>query len=505
MSKSKNKKGVLSNTLYDVENTYSLDFETTGTGRNSRIWSIGMTGGKESSFNKEFFIADVLRYIDPISYDTQGNHIERTLQEQLLEAHKQTGADFFGKRQMEAGSFKPFEDALLAKRGSTVTDAITQLSDQLKKDPGILLIQNASFENGRLLSASYGNPEIGTAISKDVLNNFVTDVLGRDISAIENRGNILNVSDDIFKARREFNSVLENFKLGNNTLEDLVSSKNNLRNVIDTEIKDKISRGFSVPIELMDLTAMLQVDMAEKGLIQGNTVGHGRGMEVLAEYLLGTHETHMALDDTHKQVDVYRAFKDITKNLQNGVVPDSLTNYIEAIDKNKGNVHDIAFLKNIRNRVEETLKKEGQLKESSLDDILQKAVTHYVTAAETNVDRGLVAYKLKDTFLQAEDKSKVTSVLDLIDDFQDKIPKLNSGDLLIPTEKPLISKALSSNAKIAIGAGAVGAIGLISLVSNKDEKPVKTTTAYNDLYNDVRLGSAYADWKERNNSHNMIY
>lgn len=505
MNSSNGKKGILNNTLYDIENTYSLDFETTGTGKGARIWSIGMTGGKDSSFNKEFFIADAIRYIDPIGSDSEGNAKPLSIAEQLLQAHKQTGASFFGEKQMQAGSFQPFEDALLAKKGTTVSQAIGSLNDKLKKDPGILLIQNANFENGRLLNATYRAGKDGTAVDKPIIEDLVQNVLGRDLEYLE-RGNVLNVSEENFLARKELNSVIEDFKLGKKgvTLDDIVESKNNLRSVIDNEISSKISKGYSVPVELMDLTKMLQIDMASKGLIGGNVVGYANGMEILAELLLSQKETHMALDDTHKQVDVYDVFKKTTQALERGETPDFLQPYIKAVNENEGNIHDIAFLKNLRSRVEEVHKKKDKLTEKQLDEMISNATDYYLHAPETNVDRHLVAAKIKDAFNEADEKVKATNVMQLIDDFQERIPKLNNGEALLPPVKPDITKAMSANTKIAIGAGIMGAIGLISTVSNKDEKS-KNPSTYNELYSNVELGSAYADWKERNNAHKSIY
>lgn len=505
MDTSNTKKGILSNTLYDIENTYSLDFETTGTGKGARVWSVGMTAGNDKGWNKEFFIADAIRYINPIGSDEDGNVKPLSIAEQLLEAHKQTGAEYFGSKQMEAGSFQAFEDSLLKRQGATLSSAISSLNEKLKRDPGILLIQNANFENGRLLNAYYRAGKDGTAIDEPVIKDLVQNVLGRDLEYLE-KGNVVNVSEENFIARKELNQVLEDFKLGKKgtTLDDVVKSKENLKNIINNEISSKVARGFSVPVELMDLTEMLQIDMASKGLIDGKVVGYANGMEVLSELLLGEAEKHTALDDTYKQVDVYNIFKKATQELEKGNTPDFLKPYIEALGENKGNIHDIVFLKNLRSRVEEVHKKKTTLTKKELDKMISNATSYYLYAPETNVDRHFVAAKIKDAFNEADEKVKATNVMQLIDDFQEKIPKLNNGEALIPTVQPSITKAMSTNTKLAIGAGAIGAIGLISTISNKDDKPKRPTT-YNELYSNVELGSAYADWKERNNAHRSIY
>lgn len=482
--------GVISNTLYDVENIYSLDFETTGTAGGARVWSVGFSG---SGINKEFFIADAIRRIDPMGTDSEGRPYPRSIQEQLMEAHRQTGAEYFGGKQMASGSFKPYEDALLARQGTNMTTAIEAMNAKLLKDPGIILIQNANFENARLLNAYLRDGEDGTAASKASVERLVRDVLGRDLDYLESR-NVINTSDDIFLARKSLQEAILGVKLEKHGLEKAIEANNNLRDTINKEIRSKVSRGFSVPIELMDLTTMLQMDMAEKGLINSNSVGYGRGVEVLSKLLLNQVESHRALDDAKTQLGIYEVYKQASTEIQKGNPPEYLKPYIRALDQNEGNIHDIDFLKNIRSRVEEVYKKKESLSQKQLDDIISAASNHYLHAPETNVDRHLVAAKIKEG-------TDAESVMKIIDDFQERIPKLN-GDPLVSI--PEIPKAMNIDTKLAIGAGVLGGIALISALSNRDKKPDRPTT-YNELYEDVRLGSAYADWKERNNSHRTIY
>ncbi len=59
-----------------------------------------------------------------------------------------------------------------------------------------------------------------------------------------------------------------------------------------------------------------------------------------------------------------------------------------------------------------------------------------------------------------------------------------------------------------VGAGALVGVGLLSSGPRRDvEEPRRKqeTGAYNELYENVYAGQAYADWQQRNNSHKMSY
>lgn len=470
-------KRILDGALYRA-NAYSLDFETTGAGNNSKVWSIGMTG------IGEFFIEDAIDGIPGA-----------TIEERLLEAHRRAGAEYFGSKQMARGSFTPFHDALLLGQGTTLDKTMQTIKDQLLRDPGIILIQNANFENGRLLDALRSPLRNGTSFHSDLAYSFVKDVLGRDTS--EGIRDIVSVSDDIRIIRNELNQVLENFKLAHNgqseAFKEVLAARDRLKEAINTEVKEKLSRGFSVPIELMDLTLLTQIDLAEQGALSKNLIGYGRGMEILSELILEAKESHTALDDASKQLDLFHRYRDASGELRKGRVPDYLRRYTEAVNTNKDNLHDIAFLKQLRNRIEEATRKKP-LTEEKLDEFLNQSLNYYVHAKETNIDRDAIAVKIKEAFKEQG------NILDLIDGYQERIPNLK-GEPLFPINKPEVTKSMQS--KLALGVGAVAAIGVISAITDREKDPKPTT--YNELYDDVRLGSAYADWKERNGSHRMIY
>ncbi len=481
---------------------YSLDVETTGSGRKSKIWSLGFGTG-EGGIENEFYIKNILPE-DP----------NKTIQDRLFEEHRKNNAGDFGKSQLDSGAFKPYEEGILKGEGVTLTEAVTQMNNTMINKPGILLIQNANFENDRFFEATQRQLNDSSSLSKIAAQQLYGDVLGRGI--LEDERNIVNVSDEVLEARRKFNQSLSSYKenyysegMHSQYYDQVLEAKNNLRGIINNEIRRKLSEGQSAVVDLMDIISMFHVDLADKGLIEGKHIGYLKSMEVLSQTMLGLKERHISIHDVNMQISVFNKIQQATLDLQAGRSLDSgIVNYIEALDKNAKNAYDLTLIKQLKSRLEEKTKYLTTGKDISTEvfdtDVVGKTIDYYLHAPETNIDRDELAENVRNAFRDAEEGKKASSVVDLLNEYERKIPQLNGDTLFTPTNKLDLAKSLGADSKLAIGLGAVAALGLISTITDRD-KPAPKPTTYNELYNDVQLGTAYADWKERNNAYRSIY
>ncbi len=189
--------GNLSN-LFNIKNKdgkslslFSVDFETTGAiSDRSNATQLGFVLRKaDGSFKEtEFALKDSAKKIsvsdDEIKWMEEQNKFRETNnlpllteddlkllvnEDDLLAAHEKSGAGAFGLKQKKAGSFKPIVDAyredlvktsskkqasLSGKKVKSLKQALGKLKNDVSKSPGIILIQNARFENNVVKSAS---------------------------------------------------------------------------------------------------------------------------------------------------------------------------------------------------------------------------------------------------------------------------------------------------------------------------------------------------------------
>lgn len=489
--------------INDKGRLYSLDLETTGIKRSSNIWSFGFTNGKGADL--EHFYKDA---ISPNLPDLTGD-----LEQDLFQAHRWDSGDDWAKKQLEAGSFKEF-----AKSGGedTLSRSMGEVTDTLKQSPGVLLIQNANFENKRLLDAARRSVNNGVSIPSNVANEFYDKVLGRG-SELSDTYNFANVSEDVIVGRRALRKSIEDYKnhfyvagSDKEKLDAVFEASDSLNDIITKEIKANLKGGRTTIVDLMDITSMFQANLVKQGLLEGNLMGYGRGMELMALHLLGEKETHTALSDAQQQIRVFEKIQEANRQLAKGEpISDEVQSYIKALSKNTDNHYDLTFIKQVKNRIREwENNNQGKsLSSDKLKELVGSTLEYYAHAPETNVDRQELANNIYRAFNDADKATRGSAIANLLDEYEARIPQLGSNPLFVNTTDGgpgKASKAMSHHGKVALGLGAMAAIGVISMSSSRDKKP-PPPTSYNHLYGDVELGTAYADWKERNNSHRSIY
>lgn len=438
--------------LRETNNLYSLDLETTGINNKARIWSYGFTDGKKG---QELFFQDAISDVP----DLLGSP-----EEDLYKAHLWNGGASFAERQKEAGAFRPFAQAISEGRGSTFAEAIFSLNKTLRERPGVILIQNAAFENKRFMDALRWHNSLPQALANDL--QFV---MGRSENA-----SLINVSEEIL--------------LGRSTLREAISKGEGIQeaakgfsDIMAKDIKEKVLKGHSTVIDLMDLLTLYQIDLVSKGELSQDLINYGRNMELLAKTMLGETEQHTALSDATQQIKVLDA-----------ILEGKTGSYVKALQENTDNHYDLTFLSQIRNRLQEKKK----IDEEVFKGVINTSLEYYSKAPETNVDRGLLASSLIDTYTKEGEKGVHT----LIDEYAKNISSLKLSAPPPPAEEP---KGVPKGRFVA--GALVGAAVLSTLLAPDRKKPAEES--YNTLYEggDIQLGEGYADWKERNNAHRSIY
>lgn len=470
---------------------FSLDIETTSLDHaNSKVWSVGLSG---KNFEKEFFQKNV------VNKNSRGEDVIKD----LLAAHETGGAGQFGTKQASNGAFSAYEEAVNSKSLVSLNKTLSEITDTLKKNAGVFLVQNLPFESTAFAKAAYKSG--GQKLSNSVGSKFVSEVFGVNPEEYNKSKSFIPQDKTILSAREELRKSSELFKLSssfsqdtiNNFRGDLNSKSSVLFKTINDVVKNNKDKGFSTAVDLMDISRIYSSKLAVHGGLEAGYLNTGLSVDYLAKSLLGAPEKHTALSDARQQRQIF----------------DILTNKIESIDKNglsdadkffgkdlmESDVHDRTFVKNIENRLTESLNKNKTLKEKDLSKLLASSLNNYSTIPEkANFNRLAFAEEIRNKFLK--DPSEAFTRLSEVKD-STLLPDIKA--LAAPNESPILSAYKTSKSKVLLGMTALGAVAMVG--SNNRQSKKEDMTSYDDLYENVYLGEQYANWQERNNSHKMIY
>ena len=395
--------GNLSN-LFNIKNKdgkslslFSVDFETTGAiSDRSNATQLGFVLREANGSFKEteFALRDSVKKIsvsdDERKWMKEQNKLRKANnlpllteddlkllvnEDDLLIAHEQSGAGAFGLKQKNSGSFKPIVDAyredlvktsskkqasLSGKKVKSLKQALGELKSNVSKSPGIILIQNARFENNVVKSASTLNSR---AEGQKVGKNFIRD-FNREVYGSNSTDSIFEVSDDVISARKELRQATASMRTAlmasnkelpanHESLTRLSQAANTLHSTIYTEIKDNFEKGKSTVVDLMDLTRIYQTKLIENSLIDPALMDMGIKVDFLSQSLGFGKELHLAADDSKKQVKIFEFLTARIDELNNGVINTAENSkYTEALTKNLAS-HEEQFISGLRSKAEE--------------------------------------------------------------------------------------------------------------------------------------------------------
>ena len=477
---------------------HSLDIETTGfEHKQHRIWSVGLAASDPSK-SMERFIGGI---VDANSSDVVGD---------FLNVAKQDGSEVFASKQMARNSFDPYFDKFKSGHLTNIGSALNEAGNILADAPGVLLIQNVPFEHGAFAAArSKQGAEQGLSSAES--SQFTSKVFGQPLAPSP-----IVLDPEIAKKRTEFMKAIdEQMRIGRDA-KDLHLLKANsiklketsqaLENTISSTIKNNLKRSASTTIDLMDISRMYLTDLHLGGELDQGFLKTGTKVEFLVGQLFsGMRESHTALSDAEQQADI---FKELNLRRAN-------------IAKNGLSDVDRAFAA----KVAEPLT-DAKLFLSAITENLQKSASDISTKELDNVFEGIIKLRENKPDGGFSRKGYVSSVLDkhrdgasiedLIRHVSDESENLDVSKYVKDGDTPTRNtgsvldafKNSSTKTKVMVGAGALVGVGLLSSGPRRDvEEPRRKqeTGAYNELYENVYAGQAYADWQQRNNSHKMSY
>lgn len=469
---------------------FSLDIETTSLDhKKSRVWAVGAAS---KNYEKEFLQQGVV--------GSKGDPTKA-----LIGAHKAGGAGDFGTKQASNGAFSAFTDAFNSKSLVSMNKTLTDITNNLKNNAGVFLVQNLPFESTAFAEGAYKKG--GQRISSDVSSNFLKEVFGIDSELYKNSKTLIPEDSRIQAARKELYNSSQLFKHSGNFSQetitnfrgDLEKTSSALFKTLNSVVEENLKRGpgYSTAIDLMDVSKIYSSKLAVHGGIGAGYLNTGLSVDYLAKNLLGVPEKHTALSDARQQRQIFeiltRRIEDIDKN------------GLSDLDKSFGSdlmssdVHDRTFVKNIENRLTESINKSKEVKARDLNRLLSKSLGNYSTIPETaTFNRLAFAEEIRKTFLK--DPSEAFTRLGEVKD-ANFLPEIKA--LSVPDESPILRSGKNTNAKVLMGMTALGVVAMVGSTNRQSKK--EDLTSYDDLYENVYLGQQYANWQERNNSHKMIY
>ena len=578
---------------------FSLDFETTGAvSDKSNATQLGFVQKQaDGSFlGKEFALRDSVEKLN-VSVEEKAWMVaenkkrkknklpllkEKDLkllvnEDDLLAAHEKSGAGAFGLKQKEAGSFKPIVDAYRAdlfKKNKNamlsginvkgLEQALTELKKDVSKAPGILLIQNARFENNVVKSAStLSNRTAGQKVSKTFVRSFNQDIYGSN-----SVDSIFEVSDEVTKARAGMRKATASMRtalassgselpIDHESLIKLTETANTLHSTIYNEIKGNFSKGKSTVVDLMDITRIYQAKLVEHSLIDPALMDMGLKVDFLSQALGFGKELHTAKDDSKKQAKIFEFLTKRIDELDKGIINTAENSkYTEALTNNLA-AHEEQFLSGLKSKAEEIFFKldeevdKGKLKvkdyelemNKRLRAEFEKTLTYYEGVpvregfdrrAEVETTLNMLHEKPKTLQVVPQQPSTVingggnpptppnipnntkytleekqANILKSLENKQEAAGKFSSSanvykasNIFDSVVEPL-SKGTSKLLKY--GLYGVGAMTALNILSSDSETTQEQPRTYDAIYGNLYLGQSYADWQERNNSHKMIY
>lgn len=469
---------------------FSLDIETTSLDHaNSKVWSVGAVG---DNFEKEFFQRDVLKTKNPTN-----------IIQELVDLHTVGGAGHFGEKQASNGAFSAYETALKSKSLVSMNKTFTEITENLKKNAGVFLVQNLPFESEAFSKAT--DKTGGQKLSRNISSKFISEVFGVDVAEQNKSKGWLPQDNRILEARKNFRNASDLFKISsdfsqetiNNFRGQLDKTSNALFETINTVVGENKKAGFSTAVDLMDISRIYSSKLALGGGLEAGYLHTGLSVDYLAKNLLGVTEKHTALSDAKQQREIFS----ILTNRIDDINKNGLSEFDKTFGKElmESDVHDRTFVKGIENHLTEALNKNKTVKEKDLSKLLARSLSNYNTIPEkANFNRLAFAEEIRTKFLK--DPSEAFTRLSEVKDSA-LLPDIKA--LAAPNESPILNAHKTSKSKVLLGMTALGAVAMVG--SNNRQSKKEDMTSYDDLYENVYLGEQYANWQERNNSHKMIY
>lgn len=494
----------MSSNLNDLLNSsniplFSLDIETTASSPGgSKIWSLGLSNAQDKSKSFEHFFGDVL---------PEGNF--KSIEEGLVEAHRLGGIEAFGKKQAETGSFAGYADASKKNQLTTVSKSIDQMTDILKASPAILLIQNKKFEDIQLTAAL--DRKGAQRLSSEARERFLSETQGLSPNQASAYSNQLFVTDkSIDQAYANLSSshrtAMRSLDKSNDVdvmgvRKALSIQADELEKRITESLRGNIQQGKTTTLDLMHISTLYQSRLIAEGILPPEYLNYGRSVRFLSDVFLGQKELHEALSDAYQQNDL---FKILTKNSENirrhGSVglSEEDRRYVKALKES--DEIDKAFISNFKNRIEEQRGKGRQVDESFLKRSLTESLKNYEQLEErATFSREAYGNQVIERYLKNPDETLEKLIKDSGEEALEKTQMNIAG-----TEADRVAKKSKFNKRTAAMLGAVG-LGAYMMSTPSKKENRQAFTSYDELYEDLYLGQAYADWQERNNAHKVLY
>lgn len=495
---------------------YSLDIETTGINKNEdRIWSIGLDSYEDRSKSLERFIGDV------VPRNTQN------LPKDFIDANTKGTSKAFGQSQYQSGAFNPYFEAANTNKLTTVSNVLNEMSEVLKQKPGIMLIQNTPFETGFFANQT-GNPFQG--VTEATNKKFSGEILGYEDASkplfMDPRDRPIRDNFQKLFQERFLGDVIKGEDVVNDdATKALVKASRELESTIVKRIQSQHAKGKSAVTELMDFSRMYLTDLHIQGGIDSNYLRLGQNVNFLAETLLGVSESHTALLDAKQQSEILKKISERRENIKNtGSLQQEDLDFIKRLTSPNNTVG--VFKKSVSSELQGLDNKKYQKASDKQKHLLfqerLKAVRdNHITTNTGNFDKqGYLddieaKYKagtpLADLVGQAiGTETGATSSYKPQGDSQ-------ASDVAAKAKKPTqgllkdisegFSKLSAPNKALTVGLGAL-AVGSLTSGPRRDKEDTKRNiqqSTYNDLYDNVYAGQAYADWTVRNQANKMIY
>lgn len=511
------------NNPYDIINnmtTVSFDLETTGLNLNKdQIWSAG------------YYINDQRK--GEYFFRLPGQNLNsRSSSEKLTDyIVSQHSSEKFAKEQLERGALGGWVQANKNQQTSTLQTFINDLSSEFKGTGGILLGQNINFED-RFLSR-----EAAKILGKDGHQlNFtpLTSQLSHD-RGIGVRKNPRGVADSYRKFLMS-SDISDERLLRIKALQDLNDPRNSspaqnkldayytaARSVWQTHLnniaKARAEKKIAV-VDLMDLSTSIYAHAVRIGQLDASYIGIGSSVEALSQALSLGPEAHEALKDSAQQKQLFKILVkeqeaiDKNSNHQSPII-DKLVDYIKQKREVETTFKDRAksvLQEAIENKTNIITTKEDLLKELR-DNFFVKNVhlhkrditkyfdlDHFHSHLENEIHS---FYSLNDK-LSNDFGSKLNNHLEkVIESYIPQVPASSSEKSISSFTKPAIEFLKKPKGKIALGTAATVVLGPMLFHSKEKKENTRRYNTYDEVYNAQELGSAFADWQQRNQSYKM--
>ena len=276
-----------------------------------RVWSVGVHGINETSYNELFFHPGKEELAKEVS-ELQGNKFYANNQ------HWQT----YGRNAADGA------------RGASSNDILSGLSEIFERATrgyadgagGMVLIQNANFESrwmSHIMKEAGPDAKLPEFISgqRYIQPDITTSALYTPPSITELRDRLAGGNLSPEKQSGIYDAMMRQYK---------------------REFNEARASGKFITGELMDFTGAMMAKAVEKGYLDKAYLKYGRGMEFLAQSLLGEKEIHGAGSDAMQQTRVFNRTLSIYDQLSSGQIAEDT----EQLFKNMNRPETIRALKN---------------------------------------------------------------------------------------------------------------------------------------------------------------